>query len=424
MKLNEVSALIDFIVSILHLYRDIFITYYMRPTYIDIIRQDLLHLITGYNSYHGLINPINPIIDTHEISEIIDYALSFYHSIFIPERSSGNTYIRLIPNNEYIKNKIKGLDTFTYTKQRSAEWFDFRNNHLTASNVWKVFFSDSSRNQLIYEKCKSNNSMNVPQASGPVNLNTPMHWGNKYEPLSIKIYEDRYKTTIKEYGCIPHSKYHFIAASPDGINVCETSHRYGRMIEVKNIVNREITGIPKLEYWIQMQLQLEVCDLNECDFIETRFVEYLGYTEFIADRDKDTTNKCTDKDYKGLIMLFMTEDQSPHYVYAPLICNDYEKWSEAIMEENTATKREWVKNIYWKLETFSCVLVLRNKTWFRVSVPHIESLWNTITVEKITGCEHRAPQRRKQTTATKPFINSDIGVDDNILQGICLLSLE
>ena len=415
MKLNAVSLLVDFIVSILHLYRDIFVTYYMRPTYIDIIRQDLLHIITGYNSYYGLIDyTINPINLTNEINEIIDYSLSFYHSLLMPERSSGNTYIRITPSISCINNKLGFLDTFDYTKQRSAEWYEFRNNHLTASNIWKVFFSDSSRNQLIYEKCKSTNTLNVAPSTGQVNLNTPMHWGNKYEPLSIKIYEDMYKTVIKEYGCIPHRKYQYIAASPDGINVCETSRRYGRMIEVKNIVNREITGIPKLEYWIQMQMQLEVCDLNECDFIETRFIEYPGYTEFIADKNTD---------YKGLIMLFMTEDQAPHYVYAPIQRTDYDKWSEDIMEENAVLKREWVKNIYWKLETFSCVLVLRNKTWFRVSVPQIESLWNTINAEKINGFEHRAPQRRKPTSSVKPFINRDNSYDV-LEEGICLLSVE
>ena len=47
------------------------------------------------------------------------------------------------------------------------------------------------------------------------------------------------------------------------------------MLEIKNIVNREITGIPKKEYWVQMQMQMEVCAIyEECDFLETRFKEY------------------------------------------------------------------------------------------------------------------------------------------------------
>lgn len=37
----------------------------------------------------------------------------------------------------------------------------------------------------------------------------------------------------------------FLGASPDGINIEPNSEKYGVMLEIKNIVNREITGIPK-----------------------------------------------------------------------------------------------------------------------------------------------------------------------------------
>jgi hypothetical protein len=46
------------------------------------------------------------------------------------------------------------------------------------------------------------------------------------------------------------------------------------MLEIKNVVNREINGIPIEEYWIQTQLQMQVCDCDECDFLETSFKEY------------------------------------------------------------------------------------------------------------------------------------------------------
>ena len=45
------------------------------------------------------------------------------------------------------------------------------------------------------------------------------------------------------------------------------------MVEIKNVVSREITGIPVTKYWIQTQIQMEVCDLEECDFVETKFKE-------------------------------------------------------------------------------------------------------------------------------------------------------
>ena len=42
----------------------------------------------------------------------------------------------------------------------------------------------------------------------------------------------------------------------------------------------------------------------------------------------------------------------------------------------------------------SCVLVLRNKEWFKNSVKQIEKVWNIIEKERIDGYEHRAPNKK------------------------------
>ena len=152
------------------------------------------------------------------------------------------------------------------------------------------FASDYSQTQLILEKCET---LNIDKFK-VTNTNSPLHWGQKYEPVSILYYESIYSTKVDEFGC-SHSKYSFIAASPDGIICDQSSNLFGRMLEIKNVVSREITGIPKMEYWIQMQLQMEVCDLNECDFLETKFVEYSSQEEYLLD---DETK------YKGIILQF------------------------------------------------------------------------------------------------------------------------
>ena len=186
---------------------------------------------------------------------------------------------------------------------------------------------------------------------------TSMHWGVKFEPLSIMVYEDivrqidGFSTRVGDFGCIRHTQYPFIGASPDGIHIDPHSPRYGRMVEIKNIVNREITGIPKEEYWIQMQVQMEVCNLNECDFLETRFVEYDSYEDFIND---GSYTESTDGKMKGIIMHFVKDDK-PFYKYIPFHTDEEisEKMQEDIMEE--LSDCIWVKNIYWKLDEYSCV---------------------------------------------------------------------
>ena len=91
---------------------------------------------------------------------------------------------------------------------------------------------------------------------------------------------------------MPHPKYPYIGASPDGINVDSTSGLYGRMLEIKNPTTREITGIPKEEYWVQMQLQMEVCGLNHCDFLETKFSVYETKEQFDEDGDFYKSKDC------------------------------------------------------------------------------------------------------------------------------------
>ena len=53
-----------------------------------------------------------------------------------------------------------------------------------------------------------------------------------------------------------------------------------------------------------------------------------------------------------------------------------------------------MKYIYWKLEKLSCVLVLRNKEWFKNNILQIENVWKTIEKERVTGYEHRAPVKK------------------------------
>lgn len=275
--------------------------------------------------------------------------------------------------------------------QRTKEWYEFRHNLITASNAYKGFTIGCELNQLIFEKCKPLYVPDTENASSQfVNVDTTLHWGQKYEPISVLIYEDMYNTKIEEFGCIRHEKYPFLGASPDGINIDNTNSRYGRMLEIKNIVNREIDGIPKLEYWVQMQLQMETCDLSECDFLETKIIEYENENEYENDNDYSG--------YRGIIMYF-SNDGVPEYKYAPLnqTKKEFTIWEN---KQHDVTNKTWIKNIYWKAEHVSCVLVLRNELWFKDNISTLKNVWDIIEKERISGCDHRAPMRRVSNKIT------------------------
>lgn len=369
-----------------------------------------------------------------DMNDLLEEALNIYITMFYPERSIQTdeiyTYAKieenydLENNNHVIQIKIQKLREMPQPVQRTPDWYKFRWNLITASNAWKAFESQSTINQLIYEKCqplKDFDNKTLDDEVKMINTNTTLHWGQKYEPLSVMLYEQIYDSKVEDFGCIQHPTYKFLGASPDGIVISSNTGRFGRMLEIKNIVNREITGIPKKEYWIQTQLQMEVCDLNECDFLETKFVEYPDFQSYCNDssvakiNEKEFNSFVTTKDgnYKGIIIHFYMNDGVPFYAYMPLNLWTPKEISE--WEENTIEKYQsepynysYIKYIYWKLEKMSCVLVLRNNEWFKNIIEKLENVWKIIEEERISGYQHRAPVKRgKKETTLKPFINND-----------------
>ena len=383
---------------------------FIEENILQIIYQDLYDesFIYVYNIYYSQFienKQLENIIKKSEkycidlLYKIVSISRSLIYKFIIPKRSYKNSFIRknsknisynLNINKNKIENQLNILKSVKQPDQRSDEWYIFRNSTLTASNIYKIFVSDYTQNQLILEKCEP---IDINKFK-TTNTNSPLHWGQKYEPLSIMYYEYINNTKVDEFGCIPHDKYKFIAASPDGI-VCDSkSELYGRMLEIKNVVSREITGIPKMEYWIQMQIQMEVCNLNECDFLETKFVEYTNYEEYINDlKDEKSSNK-----YKGIILQYL-KDGEPYYVYAPFLLNDpesniYLEWFDKI--SNTNKDLIFINTLYWKLEVISCVLVLRNKYWFNEILPNIEIFWNNLVNERESGnYKERISKKRK-----------------------------
>jgi putative phage-type endonuclease len=374
-----------------------------------------------------------------DINELLEEALNIFITTFYPERSLNiqettdvTSQINMMDLSEkndkhkqIIQDKIEHIKQKPQPEQRTEQWYSFRHNLITASNAYKAFESQNTVNQLIYEKCQPLKNKEDDK-NKMVNINTPFHWGQKYEPLSVMLYEKMYNTKVADFGCIQHDKYKFLGASPDGINVDMNSERYGRMLEIKNIVNREINGIPKKEYWIQMQMQMEVCDLNECDFLETKFVEYENSDSFFNELQIDDKESILDT--KGLVLYFHnSKEAKPFYVYKPLnIVKKYDilKWEEDTIElyQTPIYNLLYIQTIYWKLEKLSCVLVMRNSNWFKNNIQTLENVWNVIEKERVTGYEHRAPN--KKSKINKVPLNMISNYFSSVTNNGCLIKID
>ena len=398
-----------------------------EPNFHDILLEDIKDIFYIQMEEH-IDNLDNGDDIEDDMNELLEDAFNIFITTFHTERTSENNIINIKENNEIelneIEYKIQCLREIPQPTQRTPEWYQFRWNLITASNAWKAFETQSSINQLIYEKCqplKSFEEIGEDDDIKMVNTNTAMHWGQKFEPLSVMIYEDMYNSKVEDFGCIQHATYKFLGASPDGIIIESSTGRYGRMLEIKNPVSREITGIPKKEYWVQMQLQMEVCDLDECDFLETKFVEYPDYDSYRNDStivydlngvEFKSYVKTTNNSYKGTIIYFHTKEKKPFYLYQPLnlyLAEDISKWEEENIEkyESEPFNYTFLKFIYWKLDKLSCVLVLRNKDWFKNNIGQLEKVWKTIETERVTGFEHRAPTKKLKKEPFKPFVEKE-----------------
>jgi len=411
------------------------------PKYSSIVCDDL----TAY--FFGIWNDAEICMDTEtDYKEVGRFIISMYgkymaeYSIIPPRQCAIDEHCMRVD----VAPSLTRISTIDQPKQKTREWYEKRYGMLTASNISKALGSDAQRNSLIYEKCKP---LVVENSQfGSVNTENSMHWGVKYEPVSAAIYEHMFSAKLSDFGCIPHEKYPFIGASPDGI-ICDPTHpRYGHMVEIKNIVNRDITSIPKEEYWIQMQVQLETCKLEYCDFVETRIKEYENADEYYGDMSRL---------YKGIVLYFVkkmlvagalpaegSEDgrvNIPHYEYMPLDVpiTQTDNW---IKNKRNELREEYVlyKVNYWYLDHISCVLVQRNREWFNAVVPHFISIWETIETERITGYAHRVATKKLKNTVVAVSQNAaeiqshDNGGNSQFIRnihtntggGICLIKLD
>jgi hypothetical protein len=117
-------------------------------------------------------------------------------------------------------------------------------------------------------------------------------------------------------------------------------------------------------------------------------------------------------------------------VYKPLdLVEDIDitKWEDDILSlyQSEEYNYTYMKFIYWKLDVFSCVLVLRNKDWFKNNIGQLENVWKIIEKERETGYEHRAPvKKQKKETGYKPFVSSSPSNDGCLLTFTKIIKLD
>lgn len=238
-----------------------------------------------------------------------------------------------------------------YVKQFNIEGFKYKERE--ALNPYE------SREDYIIKKCDAYRGQNNFKD------NAFTLWGKKYEEVANRLYMQLKGVRVHEFGLISHDDYEWLAASPDGIT------DDGVMLEIKCPKSRKINEemIP-LYYWVQVQIQLETCDLDECDFLECEIVEYTDDEKW---RNAIGMIKEGEKKAFGMLLCEKSEDE-PRHKYPPVEIEQveqYYKW----MQEN---KNETDTVTYYVISKYHITNIKRSKEWFESVKKDIKETWDII----------------------------------------------
>ena len=298
--------------------------------------------------------------------------------------NSFNVIKELSIRRETIYDSMVQLKQLKLPDQRSPEWYKIRENLLTASSLADALGKGhfQTRDDLLISKTQEKRS-EISKMARDI-----MQWGVAYEEVATMFYEYLNNLTVVEFGLIPHPKLSVFGASPDGICDIGSPNGYeGRMLEIKCPPKRQFTHEVPKHYWMQMQGQLEVCDLEECDFLQVKIEEY----DSIVDYEKDVLfdngiqdGKTSDGLPKGLVLEYTIEDELK-YKYSSWLASVDQilNWKREMVEElGVPCKEKW-----WKITRYECTLVRRDRDWWNSVVPDIIQFWADVVHYRNVGNE-------------------------------------
>tara|TARA_B100000401_G_scaffold196436_1_gene132450 strand:+ start:142 stop:1278 length:1137 start_codon:yes stop_codon:yes gene_type:complete len=300
---------------------------------------------------------------------------------YIVENIYNNLVISLDSNitKEYIQKRLSNIENYKKQLQiikdipmiiqRSDEWFNVRKNLITASDMAQALNKGKFGSQKDFLIKKINNLLENNNTYVQSD-NVALLWGVKYEEVANKIYMKRNKVEVFEFGLIKHPTISCFGASPDGIS------ELGIMLEIKCPFKRKIDGSIPEQYWMQIQGQLEVCDLEECDYLECKLRQYNNEADFLSDSHTDYI-LTKDLNEKGIVIEYK-KDGERNYLYSDLnkTISELVEWKEDIITEFDYTIEYEI--VYWRLDEYFCKRVYRDKEFFNKNIENLKYLWDKI----------------------------------------------
>lgn len=286
--------------------------------------------------------------------------------------------IKLLKHNKILLDKLL---QYPYIEQCTDKWYEIRKTCLTASDLGEAL---SKNNNLLAKKKAGVYIDNTNFQSVP-----PLKWGNMFEDMAIRCYKQiNNNINIHIFGIIQNKMIEHFGASPDGIT------DMGIMVEIKCPFSRQIKKdvIPE-KYYYQMQGQLAVCNLSECDYVECDFKTFDNDDEFYNFiKEKKYDNK-----YFGVIAEYYDNSiQKYFYLYS----NEYLNKDDCIidinkqMENINSSNLKFIKLTKWVLNNIYIQKVEFNKELWETIPPKINEFWEKVESFKDMPIEYKETKKK------------------------------
>lgn len=271
------------------------------------------------------------------------------------------------------RKELKELLKLPLMKQRTEEWFEARKTRLTASDLCDAIKGGNVAIRLAKKKA------NILVDNINYNAIPALKWGTMFEPMATRCYSQKMKNiTIHDFGLICDANNSHFGASPDGIN------DLGIMLEIKCPYSRKIVdGVIPEKYKMQIQGQLAVCKLKECDYIECIFKTIESEEEYLALENEGTAQlKHGHGHGHGLIAEFYNSKGEYMYYYS----DPNKTPSECVIDIQTQiqTRAETEMNLrfskytYWRLDEMIIQRVVFNANEWETISPKIDRFWEQV----------------------------------------------
>ena len=318
-----------------------------------------------------------------------DDVVQYMSTILADGRDSDENIAAHLRSIESSKDALTRLLARPSITQRTPAWYEARMTMITASDIAQALGAGKfgTTKQFLWKKClPAEGDTFASLANCP-----PIKWGTMYEDVASAVYCARNRVHVHEFGLLQHPDIPHMGASPDGIT------SLGVMLEIKCPYRRQITGEVPLQYFYQIQGQLEVCGLSDCDYLE------IGLKELGRDDFYDPDNILAMKGERGIVAEFIEDDKS-RYEYSgvdgcvatleafeiaqrraneaseasqeeAIVAATEEEGADATVPEVVGKREVRLRFHYWRVDKYSCQRITRDAEFVAKMLPEIAAVW-------------------------------------------------